>query len=139
MPQYALVREPGTQYAHCISSHPLHHTVNITRARAQHAAYTNTLAELGIEIIRLFRDDKHPDACFVEDTAVIYGGKALIGRLAKNSRRGDEDSVEEALQEYLPVKRILAPGTLEGGDVIQLPTESLVESVSEPTGQVLHR
>ncbi len=122
MSQYAVVREPGAQFTRCISSHPLHHTVDVARAQAQHAAYVSTLAELGLEVIRLPGDQTYPDSCFVEDTAVIHSGKALITRLAKKSRRGEEDAVEELLQQYLPVKRVITPGTLEGGDVIRLPT-----------------
>lgn len=135
MSQRALVREPGAHFASCISSHPLHHAVNVVRARVQHAEYINALTELGLEIIRLPRDDIHPDSCFVEDTAVIHAGKALITRLAIKSRRGEEDSVEEALQEYLPVQRITAPGTLEGGDVIRLPTR-IISGISQRTNRM---
>ena len=134
MSQRALVREPGVQFPRCISSHPLHHTVNVARARAQHAEYVNTLAELGLEVIRLPRDNTYPDSCFVEDTAIIYAGKALITRLAMKSRRGEENSVEEVLQEYLPVQRIVAPGTLEGGDVIRLPTQ-IISGISQRTNR----
>ena len=134
MSQRALVREPGAQFARCISSHPLHHTINVARARTQHAEYATTLTELGLEVIRLPRDDAYPDACFVEDTAVIHSGKALITRLAKQSRQGEEDSVEELLQEYLPIQRIMAPGTLEGGDVIRLPTR-IICGISQRTNR----
>jgi dimethylargininase len=134
MSQRALVREPGAQFTRCISSHPLHHTVNVARARTQHAEYVSTLAELGLEVIRLPRDNTHPDSCFVEDTAVIHSGKALITRLAKKNRRGEETSVEEQLQEYLPVKRIMAPGTLEGGDVIRLPNR-IICGISQRTNR----
>lgn len=121
MPKHALVREPGARYRRCISSHPLHHTVDVRRARAQHAKYCRTLSELGIEVIAIPRDDIHPDSCFVEDNAVIHGGRALICRMAKESRRGEEDAIEEALREYREVKRATAPATVEGGDVIHLP------------------
>lgn len=134
MSQHALVREPGAQFTRCISSHPLHHTVNVARARTQHADYINTLAELGFEVIQLPRDDTHPDSCFVEDTTVIHSGKALITRLAKKSRRGEENPVEELLQEYLPVQRIMAPGTLEGGDVIRLSTR-IICGISQRTNR----
>ncbi|MFX1403232.1 MAG: dimethylarginine dimethylaminohydrolase family protein [Promethearchaeota archaeon] len=134
MSQRALVREPGAQFTHCISSHPLHHTVNVARARTQHSEYVNMLTELGLEVIQLPRDDTYPDSCFVEDTAVIHSGKALITRLAKQSRRGEEDSVEELLQEYLPVQRIMAPGTLEGGDVIRLSTR-IICGISQRTNR----
>ncbi len=132
LPKRALVREPSAQYARCISSHALRNTVNVARARAQHKIYTNTLAELGLEIIRLKVDNNHPDACFVEDTAVIHAGKALISRLAKTSRRGEEETVAEVLQEYVPVKHVKAPGTLEGGDIIHVPNQ-IISGIGQRT------
>ena len=132
MPKRALVCEPGTHYSRCVSSHPLHHTLNVVRAHEQHAQYTNTLSELGFDIIRLAQDDDYPDSCFVEDTAVIQAGKALIARPAKLSRRGEEDVVAEVLQEYLPVSRVRTPSTLEGGDVIHLPNR-MISGISQRT------
>jgi dimethylargininase len=78
------------------------------------------LWELGLEVIRLPRDDEHPDSCFVEDNAVVHGGRALICRMAKESRRGEEDAVEALLSQYMPVRRAEPPATIEGGDVIHL-------------------
>lgn len=114
----ALVREPGNLFPKCISSHPLRHTIDIERARSQHRTYCDILSELGIDVIHLPREDRFADSCFVEDTAVIVGQKALICRLAKTSRQGEEETVEEMLQQYLPTSRVIAPGTVEGGDVI---------------------
>ena len=134
MPKRAVVRELGSSFTKCISSHPLHHTVNITRARKQHARYTTTLEELGLEVIRLAQDEIYPDACFVEDTAVIHSGKALITRLANTSRQGEEQAVAEVLQEFLPVKSIKAPGTLEGGDIIHV-NNQLISGISQRTNR----
>lgn len=120
-PKRALVREPGAKFLQCISSNPLRHTIDITRARKQHNYYCHTLSELGLEVVKLDRDDMHPDSCFIEDTAIIQSGKALIARMAKSSRRGEELPVEAILQDYLSVKRAKAPATIEGGDVIHLP------------------
>jgi dimethylargininase len=130
----ALVREPGDRYTGCISSHPLRHTVSIKRARAQHAAYCGALAELGLEVIHVPRDDERPDSCFVEDNAVVQSGRALICRMAKESRRGEEGGVEEVLRGYMPVKRAAPPATVEGGDVIHLPNR-LISGVTQRTNE----
>lgn len=130
----ALVREPGDRYTSCISSHPLRHTVSVKRARAQHAAYCEALAELGLEVIRVPRDDERPDSCFVEDNAVVQGGRALICRMAKESRRGEEDGVEEVLRDFMPVKRAAPPATVEGGDVIHLP-DRLISGLTQRTNE----
>ena len=132
MPKRALVREPGSRYTRCISSHPLRHTIDVRQARAQHAEYCETLSELGLEVLTIPRDDVHPDSCFVEDNAVIHGSKALISRMAKESRRGEEEAVEEVLREYMEVKRAVAPATVEGGDVIHLP-DRLISGVTQRT------
>lgn len=132
MPERALVREPGESYPSCISSHPLHYTVNVVRARAQHARYCETLSDLGLEVIHVPRDNVLPDSCFVEDNAVVQNGKALICRMAKESRRGEETGVEAALSEYMPVRRAVPPATVEGGDVIHLP-DRLISGITQRT------
>ena len=132
VPRRALVREPGNSYPGCISSHPLRHTVDVSRARAQHALYCEALSELGLEVIRVPRDDLHPDSCFVEDNAVVHDGRALICRMARESRRGEEEGVEAVLREYMPVKRAAAPATVEGGDVIHLP-DRLISGLTQRT------
>lgn len=134
MPKQAIVREPGVHYPQCISSHPLRHTVTMSNALTQHTTYLQTLMEMGLEIILLPPDDEYPDSCFVEDTAIIHGGKALIARLAKESRQGEEDAIEEELREQLMVKRAKAPATIEGGDVIHL-SGRLICGITQRTNQ----
>jgi len=130
----ALVRAPGNAYTRCISCHPLRHTISLSRARAQHQAYRITLSELGLDIIEMEQDNELPDACFVEDTAVVHSGKALICRLAKESRRGEEMPVERLLRQYLKTKRAELPATIEGGDVIHLP-EGMISGVTQRTNK----
>jgi dimethylargininase len=131
-PTKALVREPGDTYTGCISSHPQHHTVDLIKARAQHAIYCKVLSELGLEVIRVPRDDQHPDACFIEDNAVVYGGKGFICRMAKESRRGEQPGVVAVLEEYVQVKWAEAPATIEGGDMVHL-GDRLICGVTERT------
>ena len=131
-PTKALVREPGDTYTSCLSSHPQHHTVDLIKARAQHANYCSVLSDLGLEVIRVPRDDLHPDACFVEDNAVVFGDKALICRMAKESRRGEQPGVAAVLEEYVEIKWAAAPATIEGGDVVHL-GDRLICGVTERT------
>lgn len=134
MPRLAITREPGNAYDRCISCHPLRHTVDIGRAREQHAAYRAALRELGLDIIQLPRDDEHADSCFVEDNAVVHKGKALICRPAKESRRGEVGPVEEVLKSLVRTKKAADPATVEGGDVIHL-EDRLVSGVTERTNR----
>ena len=131
-PRRALIRDIGDRYKNCLSTHPLHSTLDLNLAREQHAAYCNALEELGLEIIRVPRDDERPDSVFVEDNAVVHGGKALICRMAKTSRRGEETAVEAVLKQYLKVKRATSPATVEGGDVVHL-DDKLISGISQRT------
>ncbi len=121
MVKRAIIRPPGLKFNRCLSSHPLHHTLNMELALEQHEKYCKTLQDLGVELIRLEPDDVYPDACFVEDTVVVHGNKAIIGRMARESRRGESTKIEEVLREYKQLSFVDEPGTLEGGDVVHLP------------------
>ena len=117
-PKHAIVRTPGNLFTSCLSEHPLQHTVSLKKAREQHAKYCENLSELGLEVIYVPRDDVFPDSCFVEDNAVIENGKALICRMAKESRRGEQPGVAAVLEEIMPIKWAEEPATIEGGDVV---------------------
>ncbi|MFW9816478.1 MAG: arginine deiminase family protein, partial [Candidatus Thorarchaeota archaeon] len=128
----AIVRRPGKTFKRCLSQHPLHQTVDVGLALKQHSEYCQVLSELGLELIRLEPNDKHPDACFVEDTVVVHKGRAIITRMAKESRRGESQRVEEVLSEYKQIESVKEPGTLEGGDVIHL-EDSLICGITDRT------
>jgi dimethylargininase len=65
---------------------------------------------------------------------VVQGGKALICRMAKESRRGEESGVEEVLRGIMPVRRAASPATVEGGDVIHLPGR-LISGITQRTNE----
>jgi len=109
-------------------------SLDIRKAREQHRRYREALKDQGLDVVLLDRDDEHPDSCFVEDTAIVHGGRAVICRLAPVSRRGEEEQVELVLREYLSVKRIEAPGTIEGGDVMHL-SDRLVSGLGQRTNE----
>lgn len=132
MMKHAVVRPPPKSYPRCISNHPLHYTIDITLALEQHIKYCETLSELGLDVIKLPPEDDYPDSCFVEDTVILFGNKAAIARPAKESRQGEETSIEEVLKEYKQTSRIDYPGTIEGGDVIHL-DNSLISGLTQRT------
>ncbi|NHJ32529.1 MAG: amidinotransferase, partial [Asgard group archaeon] len=130
--KYAIVREPGISYDSCLSDHPLKRYINIGQARHQHQIYCRTLQELGLKIIELPREDKLPDACFVEDTVVIHKSRAFITRIGAESRRGEEDAVIQVLKDRLNIGAASDPATIDGGDVIHL-EDSLICGLSQRT------
>lgn len=122
----ALVRPPGDSYRRALSSQQPPPTIDVALARRQHAAYCAALREAGLELIELPPDEAHPDACFVQDTAVVYGTLAVMARLGAESRRGEEAAVAEALAGHKRLAEIRPPATLEGGDVLVIGTRVFV-------------
>lgn len=80
------------------------------------------------------RDDLNPDSCFVEDTAVVRGRRALICRPALESRRREVEAVARLLDDHLDLARAQAPATVEGGDVIHL-EDRLISGISQRTNR----
>ena len=54
--------------------------------------------------------------------------------MAMESRRGEVDSISDVLSQYKTVKKITAPGTIEGGDVIHF-DDFLISGVTERTNE----
>jgi dimethylargininase len=133
-PRRAIVRPPGKAYSRCVSCHPLRDTVDLPLALEQHSRYCEVLSDLGLEIIRLPPDDSHADACFVEDTAVIFGEKALICRIGEPSRRGEEAAVSDLLGQFVKLRQAVEPATVDGGDVVHL-QDRLISGLSRRTNQ----
>jgi len=87
----------------------------------QHDRYVGALERCGLEVTVLGADERYPDSVFVEDTAVVTDRCAIIANPGASARRGEVREVEEALSKhYESVGRIVSPGTLDGGDVLQV-------------------
>lgn len=94
--------------------------IDVSKARAQHAVYEDALRGCGCCVERIPRADGLPDAVFVEDAAVVVPELAVIARPGAVSRREETASVERSLLSHRAIHHIHAPGTLDGGDVLQI-------------------
>jgi dimethylargininase len=124
MISHALVRPPGASFAQAISSSLA--AIDVALAQAQHVEYRQALAEAGVTVEVLPPDERYPDSCFMQDPAMVIAGRAIINRPGAASRRGEEAALVELLAARFPTTRIVAPGTLEGGDVLILPDRVVV-------------
>ena len=129
----AIVRSISSNYKACISDHPEHNYLKVEKAIEQHKIYVYTLKELGLEIFELPSNDKYPDSCFVEDTAVIYKNTALITNMGAQSRIGEYKEIEPILSEYFTIKK-QKHGTMEGGDVIHF-QNYLISGITKRTSR----
>ncbi len=118
---HALTRGVPASFIRALSATRPATPIDVELARAQHAAYRLALEDCGAAVTVLDPDEEHPDCCFIEDTAVIAEGIALITRPGAPSRQGETAAVERALQNSrLSISRISAPGTLDGGDCMRV-------------------
>ncbi len=101
---------------------------------AQHKEYVNVLKQLGLDVIVLDPLPGHPDAYFVEDTAVIIPEIGIITNPGAHSRKGEEDGIELILMRFRDTQRIKPPGTLDGGDILQADSQFFI-GLSERTNR----
>jgi dimethylargininase len=122
---HALVRPTGPELARCELTHRGRAPIDAARAAEQHAGYVAALRALGAEVHALPRLPEHPDAVFVEDTALVLDDLAVILRPGASSRRGETASVAAALAAYRELVELPA-GTMDGGDLVVLADTVLV-------------
>ena len=116
-PQLAIVRDVPDAYSRCLRTQDV--TIDVDRARTQHREYVAALVAAGIEVQHLPGDEAHPDACFVEDTAVLLGPRAMISRPGAPSRRGECGPVAAGLAGRCELHTLGESAILDGGDVLR--------------------
>jgi len=117
---HAIVRPPSPSCVDGITTAGLG-TPDPALALAQHAAYVDALRSCGLHIVELPSEPALPDATFVEDCAVLTRRCAVVTRPGADSRREEAALIAPVLAEHFGVvERIEAPGTLDGGDVMQV-------------------
>ena len=121
--QNVIVRRPCRAMVEGITSNPQLGKPDYEKALHQHDTYIEALKQCGVNVTVLPADERYPDSCFVEDPAVITRKCAIITNPGAESRNGEKDEIIGAVREFFPedkIEYILAPGTLEGGDVMMV-------------------
>ncbi len=94
---------------------------NFEKAVKQHQRYVNTLKSIGLEVTELEEDDRFPDSTFVEDVALLTPHCAIITNPGAPTRADETELIEPTLKKFFKnVERILPPGTVDAGDVMQV-------------------
>jgi dimethylargininase len=115
----AITRQVSASINNCELSFHARQQIDVAKAIAQHQAYEDCLAGLGVRIVSLPAEPELPDAVFVEDPAVVVDEVAVISIMGAPSRRSETRSLAEALSQYRPIKFLIEPATLDGGDVLR--------------------
>lgn len=125
----ALMRPPGPRLGGGGRTFAPRLPVDPERARAEHARLAELLEALGARIVMLPSEDDLPDACFVEDPAIVLDEVTLLTRTGAQHRRDEAHRLAPALgalAPFRPLLRMPGPGTLEGGDVLRVGRTLLV-------------
>jgi dimethylargininase len=128
----AIARKPGPNFAKglttAVNEEPPEYDILIN----QHEEYIAALKSIGLEVILLDALPNHPDAYFVEDTAVVASNVAVITNPGADARKGEEETIAPVLSKYRKTEKIQPPGTVDGGDVLQVDKHFFI-GVSERT------
>lgn len=130
----ALTRQISPAFEDCQLTFLERESIDLARAREQHAAYEQALRGLGCKVESLPADPDFPDSVFVEDTAIVLDEVAVITRPGNETRRGETASIADALARYRSIIRLLGPATMDGGDVL-LFGRTLYVGVSQRTNR----
>ena len=118
----ALVRRPGSRLSEGIVTHIDRSPIDVDLAITQWTNYVNAVRDAGWRIIEVPPADDCPDAVFIEDPVVLYRGTAIITRPGDDARKPETIGVEPIVTELgCRIGRIIAPGTMDGGDVLKVP------------------
>ncbi len=116
----AITREPSASLERCELSFLTPQPIDVALALVQHRSYVAALVQAGCEVVTLAAEPELPDAVFVEDPALVVDELAILTRPGAPSRRAEVESIGVALAPYRRIARLIAPATLDGGDVLRI-------------------
>jgi dimethylargininase len=116
---HAITRRPGTDMGAGITNADLG-SPDYLKALEQFDAYVDALRACQLSVTILEPLERHPDAHFVEDAAVVIPEVAVITNPGAASRKGEVPSIAAALAPFRNIVWIQPPGTLDGGDVLRV-------------------
>ena len=119
MPLIAITRPVSPSINGCELSFHARQPIDLAAAIAQHEAYQELLAALGVQIVSLAAEPELPDAVFVEDAAVVLDEVAVITIMGAPSRRAEAATLVATLSAHRPTRFLVEPATLDGGDVLR--------------------
>lgn len=137
--QRVLVRRPDAILA---SVDPMvwHYTDSVNHANAtqEHHDFVQMLRDHDVEVLYHEQtSDQHADAMFVHDPVLMTNQGAIMLRMGKALRRGEEQLMKSTLQAlHIPILGELTdPALTEGGDLLWLNEKTLLAGVGFRTNQ----
>jgi len=134
---YAIVRPVPDTYANCVRTNT--EKIDVALAKRQHEEYCKALQKLELKLIWIRADNTLPDSCFVEDTAVTFGEKAVICNMKIKSRAKEVVEVAKVLEKLKETYYIKPPATIDGGDVLKIEDRVFVGLSPRTNLQAVHQ
>lgn len=140
----AIVRTPSPSMINGLSSAVEPQQPDYDKALKQHQHYINALKDAGLEVHILPALEAFPDACFIEDQALLTEKVAILTRPGAPSRRDEVPLLKATINEfYREHQRVITePGTLEAGDVMRVGNHFFIglseRTNSEGANQLIH-
>ena len=122
----AITHKVSTRIGECELTFLKRSPIDYQLAVQQHHDYEKALIRLGVSVTSLTGNDEYPDACFVEDTAIVLDELAVICSMGVASRRGESDLVANELEQYRVLIAVDLPAQIEGGIVVRVGKEIFV-------------
>jgi dimethylargininase len=116
--QIAITRGVSSAINRCELTHARRQSIDVDKARVEHRAYEQCLSDLGCVVVQLEASSELPDSVFVEDCAIVVDEVAVMTRPGARSRRRETAAAARALAAHRTLRDIVAPATLDGGDVL---------------------
>jgi len=115
----AITRLPAQSFSHGLTSSS-EGIPSVEKSLDQHRRYCDALRACGLTVDILPAAPEYPDSTFVEDAAILAARVAIITRPGAPSRLGEIELIKKAILGYrTEVVQIIAPGSVDGGDVCQ--------------------
>src|SRR5690625_2668233 len=115
-----IVKKPGESYVNGLTTSDLGKP-DYELVKEQHDEYIEALKKCNVDVRVLPLNENFTDSTFVEDTAVLTNEFAVITNPGIDSRADEIIEMEPVIKEYYDkVYYIQSPGTLDGGDVLQI-------------------
>lgn len=114
----AITHLPSPRMEQCQLTYVARAPIDYDLAVHQHEHYCQALRQCGADVRVLDANRDFPDCVFVEDTAIVLDEIAVLTSMGVESRRAELVGIEPELRKHREVRRIEAPATIEGGDVL---------------------
>src|ERR1700694_376807 len=116
----AITRAVSPAIVHCELSFIDRKPIDLAIAQEQHHTYEKLLGKVGRRSVPRPAEPDLPASMFVEAPAIVLDQLAVMLPLGTETRRREAPSLAQALAKFRKLEYVSLPGTLEGGDVLQI-------------------